>query len=564
MMSGLKVDSFDYLTTEEIEPSTNPCKDLNRVIVGLEKDDWPEIFHTLTCLRRLGLHHPNVVHSSGSLHSIVVGVLRQVDNLRSAVAKNAILTVGDLFQGIGQRMDAEVPNTITSLLKRCGDTSNFLNDVADNAIMQVNDNVTPSRCLSSLLTGTSHKNAIVRGKVASFISYLLTRKATELKGSKEIDELKSRLSRMLGDSTPEARSSTRGVIRALLDQSLASHYELEQILTATTLKKALTLSSTPTPSPRRVIRKEFISPVTTDKSQGGSFMKPSPLFMPDYNTVANGAANGDDDDDDDDGVELSNVVIKKTVKSHHPTVTTPVPSRAKSVQAKKLMQTSEDLQHLPQIIAALESNDWNARKDALSQLSDIVMSHSTAIRDSGKLEYYMDRLYERLEDGSLKIQLHALSCIQKLHKQIPSILNVTFALPALLNVASFSNKQISSNGSMFLDEYIVSLPLPVVVSQLCQVALHDKERLRVKAFKVLGSLSLVTSPDGITIAKRQLFPTICQALFNNTSKGDIRVAATDALKCLSHELETSGSGERIYQWAEAKHMDDVKKLLNKL
>jgi len=117
---------------------------------------------------------------------------------------------------------------------------------------------------------------------------------------------------------------------------------------------------------------------------------------------------------------------------------------------------------------------------------------------------------------------------------------------------------------MFLDEYIASLPLAIVVNQLCQVALYEKERLKVKAFKVLGSLNLVSSPDGIAIAKKQLFPTICQALFNNTSKGDIRVAATEALKCLSHELETSGSGERIHQWAEAKHMDEVKKLINKL
>jgi len=200
----------------------------------------------------------------------------------------------------------------------------------------------------------------------------------------------------------------------------------------------------------------------------------------------------------------------------------------------------------------------------LTQLSDILLSHSSAIKDSGKLDYYMDRLYERLEDGSLKIQLHALSCIQKLHKQTPSILNVTFALPALLNIASFSNKQISSSGSMFLDEYIVSLPLPIVVSQLCQVALYEKERLKVKAFKVLGSLNLVSSPDGTVIAKKQLVPTICQALFNNTSKGDIRVAAIDALKCLSQELESSGSGEKIYQWVEAKHIEEVKKLLNKL
>ena len=36
--------------------------------------------------------------SDGSMHTLVVGVLKHVDNLRSAVAKNALLTIGDMCQ----------------------------------------------------------------------------------------------------------------------------------------------------------------------------------------------------------------------------------------------------------------------------------------------------------------------------------------------------------------------------------------------------------------------------------------------------------------------------------
>lgn len=557
--SSLKVESFEYLDTEEIEPSPTPSKDLNKVVTGLERDDWPDIFHTLTSLRRLGLHHPAVVYSSGGLHSIVVGVLKQVDNLRSAVAKNAILTIGDLFQGMGSRMDAEVPNIISYLLKRCGDTSNFLTDVADNAILQMSDNITPSRSLSALLLGTGHKNAAVRGKVASFIGHLLVRKSDELRGSRELDELKSRLGKMLSDSTPEARSSTRSIVRALLDQNLASHSELEQTLTSATLRKALTLNSTPSPSPKRVTRKEFnlVSPVASEK---GSLMKPSPLFMPGVE-YGEGSGVGDSSNDSDSPQTITKKMSGKSSGSGNGSST---PSRAKVIQAKKLMETSEDLQRLPQIVSSLENNEWNNRKEALTQLCDILLNHSVTIKETGKLDYYMDRMYEKLEDGSLKVQLHALSCIQKLHQQIPFVFNVNFALPAFLNVSSFSNKQISSCGSVFLEEYISSLPLPVVVSQLCSTALHEKERLKVKAFKVLGGLNLGTSQDGIAIAKKHVFPTICQALLNNASKGDIRVAAVDTLKSLAHELESNNQspGERIYNWGESlKQQEEIKKLL---
>jgi hypothetical protein len=43
----------------------------------------------------------------------------QVDNLRSAAAKNAILALGDLFYGLQTSMDAEVPGSASILLKVC-------------------------------------------------------------------------------------------------------------------------------------------------------------------------------------------------------------------------------------------------------------------------------------------------------------------------------------------------------------------------------------------------------------------------------------------------------------
>ena len=44
-------------------------------------------------------------------------MLKQVDNLRSAVAKNALITLGDLFQGLGKFMDLEVALALTYVLK---------------------------------------------------------------------------------------------------------------------------------------------------------------------------------------------------------------------------------------------------------------------------------------------------------------------------------------------------------------------------------------------------------------------------------------------------------------
>ncbi len=43
--------------------------------------------------------------------------MKQADNLRSALAKNALLTIGDLFSSLGKPMDGEMSSIIGGLLK---------------------------------------------------------------------------------------------------------------------------------------------------------------------------------------------------------------------------------------------------------------------------------------------------------------------------------------------------------------------------------------------------------------------------------------------------------------
>ncbi len=237
--SGLKPDALEYLDASEIEPSTNPTKEFNKAMLGLDTQDWPEIFNTLNSIRRIALHHRSLITNSGSLHSIIVGVLRQVDNLRSAVAKNAILTINDLFLGLNTVMDSEVLTIVNSVVKRCGDSSNFLGEVAENAILQMIDSVNSLRALHALISNCEHRNSSIRGKVVGFMLVLLMRKGVELRGSRELDTLRLKLSKLLGDSAPEARAGSRSIVKLLLEQGLYTKSELEQYISIDQINKSL-------------------------------------------------------------------------------------------------------------------------------------------------------------------------------------------------------------------------------------------------------------------------------------------------------------------------------------
>lgn len=109
--------TYDYIPSADITPSATPAQDMAKAYKGLETQEWPEIFHTLNTFRKLALHHPNTLLSSGNLHNLVLLIMKRVDALRSSLAKNALLTLEDLLNGLKKNLDSEVAAIIPSILK---------------------------------------------------------------------------------------------------------------------------------------------------------------------------------------------------------------------------------------------------------------------------------------------------------------------------------------------------------------------------------------------------------------------------------------------------------------
>ena len=110
-------DPFDYLSPSDIKPCDKPQREINRLANDLIQNDWPEIFHTLNIARQVAYHHKSELLQSNQLHSVILGVNKQVENLRSTAAKNAILALGDFYSCYRYTMDSEVPASSTVLIK---------------------------------------------------------------------------------------------------------------------------------------------------------------------------------------------------------------------------------------------------------------------------------------------------------------------------------------------------------------------------------------------------------------------------------------------------------------
>ena len=261
--------------------------------------------------------------------------------------------------------------------------------------------------------------------------------------------------------------------------------------------------------------------------------------------------------------EAVNIVKPKTPK----TPKTPVgrlntPSRATAAAAKRELESNSELMLIPDLSNQLLNQNWIDRRSALNQLTEIITNHHTVLKNANKLDNIIDRILEKLEDGSVKIQLCTLECLQIIHEKVPTILPSIqlIIVPTLLSVASSSNKQVSryflphlsnyllfylltrpfpSSTFEFLLEYISSLSPHQIIPQLCSIASHDKDRTRVMSFKVISELiskysqSAEWSSIVPSLVKKHIFSLLLSTLFGSSTKPEVSIAGIETLKVLA-------------------------------
>jgi hypothetical protein len=411
--------------------------------------------------------------------------------------------------------------------QRFADSSTFLVESAERALLQMMENVSAAKSLSGLLTAAEHRASTVRGKVASVLYLLWHQKLKELKaicfpGGKDQDMLKTKISKLVSDQSPEARTASRNIVRFLVLEGVVSKSEwslsipsaqldkiLSQPMTPTTLigsssggggqrKSRVSLTST---SPLHTRHMSIQVPEETSvksKVNGGHknrhslgclttapflpapFPCPSASASPLMNDSASNIEPADKDHWHDKGVRKadrgvsfaaddSSECTAQTVHSQGRRSmnagTRPVGkagfgadwttgiaglSHSKSKDPARsssfLNPDIPELQCLPDLVhAASSSTHWTERQESIKSITTLVNVHWKALIDEGKMAPVVESVLERLEDGSVKVAVCALTCLQSIHESTPKALGHSTAtqlavITSLHNAASASNR----------------------------------------------------------------------------------------------------------------------------
>lgn len=131
-----QVDDGKYVASKDLEPLKNPVKKVKSIFKDMLSGDWQKQFDACNSLRSISIHHKELLTNDNFLmQTFVQSLIKQVDSLRSTVAKNALLGFKDLISNLKVRMDGELDHVLMPVVRRAADTNVFLSKAATDVLV---------------------------------------------------------------------------------------------------------------------------------------------------------------------------------------------------------------------------------------------------------------------------------------------------------------------------------------------------------------------------------------------------------------------------------------------
>jgi len=209
----VKAVELQYLTREDLKPLENPEEQLHKYL-GFEPEDWKEQFEMLNGIRRL-LKHNSELFAMIPIHSLVIKLLKYADSLRSGLAKNSLIALGEMCSSLKRLLDSELEPIMNCLLKKSTDTNVFISQEAEKSLMTLCNNSNDSRLIMILFQCVnSTRSSQIKAKVAMCYNKIIEKKGHEIRRCKELE----RMMHLLGALAREASADVRTNAKAALNQ----------------------------------------------------------------------------------------------------------------------------------------------------------------------------------------------------------------------------------------------------------------------------------------------------------------------------------------------------------
>jgi|LauGreDrversion4_2_1035121.scaffolds.fasta_scaffold660234_1 hypothetical protein len=176
------------------------------------------------------MFHKNLLAASHPLQvPIFKELVKLIENLRSQLAKNTMLTIYTVSENINAKELEHLADTlIPPLLKKAADTNAFLAESADQALVSLCYQLPETRIMKCLQSCNTKSNPM-KLKLAFCYNALIEKLGGKIRQSREMERLIQAVASLLNEGAIEVRNMAKiGLVK--LKNNLGSQRELEAIL----------------------------------------------------------------------------------------------------------------------------------------------------------------------------------------------------------------------------------------------------------------------------------------------------------------------------------------------
>ncbi|KAL0225371.1 hypothetical protein RCL1_003283 [Eukaryota sp. TZLM3-RCL] len=181
--------------------------------------DWETTNKAISAVRAFSIEPSS---DTTLIKEALPGLIAQASNLRSSVARNALLALKDVAQTLGRHLDTELPNLLNVLFKRVGESNLFLSEAATDALSTVFKSVSTTRGLQCLSPYFSNLNAIIRAEAVDSLFLLISQNNSTTLNPAFFEKTVVLAANFLGDASPVVRVNAKKIVQFFIENGLVS------------------------------------------------------------------------------------------------------------------------------------------------------------------------------------------------------------------------------------------------------------------------------------------------------------------------------------------------------
>ncbi|XP_044292888.1 TOG array regulator of axonemal microtubules protein 1 isoform X1 [Varanus komodoensis] len=482
--------SAEIMEPSELRPFPKPEIALLEALQYLADHDWEKKIEGLNSIRCLSAYHPDVL--TAKLHETSLAVVQEVKNLRSVVSRAAVVCLGDLFSYLKKSMDQELDSTVKALLHKAGESNTFIREDVDRALKAMVNNATPTRALSSLISGgQSHLNTAVRRCAAQHLSDVVEHMGPGrvLSGLKDVtDKILSAVAKFVQDGSQETRYYGRKMLFTLM-----THADFDKMLEKYVLPKDLPYVKETVGSLRQKGLGEM--PVVTPSAKGRR-SHTSNMDSSRSASVSREALGAGDSRERREVREMSRKLVPRN--------------------------TLESAEYVKIITTLLNAKDFRDRISGIKQLLADTESHQDLV--VANIVKIFDAFKSRLHDSNSKVNQVALETMHRLIPLLKEKLSpvINMLIPALVdNNLNSKNPGIYAAATSVIQALCQHLDGYLLLQPFCTKAQFLNGKAKQDITEKLADLTAELYPRKPHAVEQKVLVVLWHLLGNMTNSGSL-------------------------------------------